>query len=393
MSLSLILIIFSAISIAGAVFFILKSGSKVLSYSSFSYPVNSDTTVGYDAPNVFMDAPTVATSSGFLYKSVAGNYYYSSDMSPENNGGVFNKITIDSNGVIAIVDLCDIFIIDLKNGGFFEYKYSTPSKGIFSIYMNTATVQSNTQFLAVINTVPANFNYSAYITIDGVNSTSTSDILAGFHSKDGITYTQIGNSGSPTLYLANGRILDAQTKDKYNFYTDGKDGIWINDKSDKNYMYPYYYYNNNFGSNYSFTIDKYGIYCGNSTDHANQNLVYLGAGWNTTTSTPFVYQGTASVKSNDNGATYSGECNYYICTIVDSNTKYYMLEDQSTSNFYLSQDELSYYQIDFTQGTLTTTAAFTLSGAVRPRVSSYIDSNSNSYSFFHKENPININFH
>lgn len=76
------------------------------------------TPVGNTAPGVYMNGSSIATSTVFVYKSLSGAYYLSTDST--NNGGAFYQITsINTIGfTLSPTSQVNIFYTDLLNGGF-----------------------------------------------------------------------------------------------------------------------------------------------------------------------------------------------------------------------------------------------------------------------------------
>lgn len=119
---------------------------SIFGYGRFTYKLLDDPSTSLDAANVLLNAPTVAATTAFLYRSVAGGLYFSTNVSPSAKGGLFSKINTYGSTIGAL----DIPYTDLAHGGFFEYVSLNPNHlSSMQILMNTATVGASTHYLCL----------------------------------------------------------------------------------------------------------------------------------------------------------------------------------------------------------------------------------------------------
>ena len=136
-----------------------------------------NTPVGNTAPNVYMNSNSIASSTTFLYRSVSGIPYLSTDS--KNNGGAFSEV-ISTGFYTAKTRVyydrpeCEIsskkqtsmLYTNLLNGGFFEYPSANPHHTTeMVIMMNTKTLQPGvTKYASKTsnssNNFPTVWNYS-----------------------------------------------------------------------------------------------------------------------------------------------------------------------------------------------------------------------------------------
>jgi hypothetical protein len=147
---------------------------SIFGYGRFTYKLLDDPSTSLDAANVLLNAPTVAASTAFLYRSVAGGLYFSTNVSPSAKGGLFSKI--DTYG--STIGALDIPYTDLAHGGFFEHVSLNPNHlSSMQILMNTATVGASTHYLCL----GGNFH----------NKLSTS---GASYSSDGLLFSFVSSS-------------------------------------------------------------------------------------------------------------------------------------------------------------------------------------------------------